>query len=175
MKPDRGRSGERRMKQDGRRRGEWRVKQDGRRGGERQVAPGGGGHRAPRGSAPLSSKCWWKLRSRRLRAESPGPTSPPLVIPNRVRARVPKRQAPGVSPALTGGHREERTARAHTARLYLEPNLQAASGFVASRDGRTNRFPLMTLPEKGPSWNAAVSLSPRSRRILRTKIALPPK
>lgn len=138
---------------------------------------GGGprGRRAPRGSALLSSRCWWKLGSRRLRADSPGPTSLPLVILNRVRARVPKRQAPGVSTAPTGGQTEERTARTHTARLYLETNLQAAFGFVASPDGRTNGSLLMTLPEKGPSWNAAVSLSPRSRRIFRTKIALPPK
>lgn len=75
----------------------------------------------------------------------------------------------------TGGHTEERTASAHTAGLYLEPNLQTAFGFVTSPDGRTNGSLPMTLPEKGLSWNAVVSPSPRSRRIFRTKSALPPE
>ena len=66
----------------------------------------------------LPSSCCWKLGSGRLRADSPGPTSPPLVIPNTESGHAsPSGRPLGPVRPPTGDHAEERMLCAHTACL----------------------------------------------------------
>lgn len=136
-------------------------------------ALGGGRHRAPPGLCAAASRCWWKLRSRRLRADSPGPTSPPPDLSeHRVRACVPKAAGPW-GPAAPSGRPPEERRLTHTASLYLEPSLQTAlDSSLPQTDARTGprRWPCLRRPVLERS-----GLRPHGHgRIFGQKSALPP-